>query len=287
MYLKERHAHVGSDGCVYLPYLHEWKPHTHNLVELVVAMSSVFSADPPVFTRNTTSTSASSSTSSAAASRIQLSREDQRQVQQQVAREVEEANQAAAAVREAERLEAERAKQLEAQRAYDAKNLHSARQRVNDKISSHLRDLEQQTKKSLSKDLQAQRRLEQKGLAQQIDFLKSLKTQLQRHIETVESATLELNESLAQQQKEQANLGVKEKSIDEICVAASPQHQQMLQLEAENMSLTDALYFLDEALQRGSIDLTTHLKHVRQLAKRQFLARAHAIKIAEHVRADF
>jgi ESCRT-I complex subunit TSG101 len=51
MYLKENHRHVGPDGKIYLPYLHEWKPPTHNLIELVVAMSSVFSADPPVFTR--------------------------------------------------------------------------------------------------------------------------------------------------------------------------------------------------------------------------------------------
>jgi ESCRT-I complex subunit TSG101 len=51
MYIKDNHRHVGKDGKVYLPYLSEWNPHTHNLVELTVAMSSVFSADPPVFSR--------------------------------------------------------------------------------------------------------------------------------------------------------------------------------------------------------------------------------------------
>jgi ESCRT-I complex subunit TSG101 len=51
MYIKDNHKHVGKDGKVYLPYLSEWNPHTHNLVELTVAMSSVFSADPPVFSR--------------------------------------------------------------------------------------------------------------------------------------------------------------------------------------------------------------------------------------------
>lgn len=53
MYLKPNHKHVGSDGKIYLPYLHEWKASTHNLVELVIAMSSVFSAEPPVFSRPT------------------------------------------------------------------------------------------------------------------------------------------------------------------------------------------------------------------------------------------
>ena len=64
MYLKENHRHVGSDGKVYLPYLHEWRSNTHNLVELVVAMSSVFSAEPPVFSRPV----AAASTSTAAPS---------------------------------------------------------------------------------------------------------------------------------------------------------------------------------------------------------------------------
>jgi len=64
MYLKDNHRHVGMDGKIYLPYLHEWNRHSHNLVELVVAMSSVFSADPPVFSRPPKPASASTSTSS-------------------------------------------------------------------------------------------------------------------------------------------------------------------------------------------------------------------------------
>lgn len=51
MYIKDNHKHVGRDGKVYLPYLSDWSPNSHNLIELTVAMSSVFSADPPVFSR--------------------------------------------------------------------------------------------------------------------------------------------------------------------------------------------------------------------------------------------
>ena len=53
MYLTENHKHVGPDGRVYLPLLHEWKASEDNLIELVVAMSSVFSNVPPVFTTET------------------------------------------------------------------------------------------------------------------------------------------------------------------------------------------------------------------------------------------
>lgn len=35
-------------GLVYLPYLHEWQARGHNLTDLCSAMSSVFSATPPV-----------------------------------------------------------------------------------------------------------------------------------------------------------------------------------------------------------------------------------------------
>jgi len=51
MFLKKNHPYVGSDGQVFLPYLSDWRPSSHSLIELLVVMSSVFSADPPVFMR--------------------------------------------------------------------------------------------------------------------------------------------------------------------------------------------------------------------------------------------
>ncbi len=48
MSLKVGHRHVDQTGLVYLPYLHEWTARTHNLVELIANMSSVFGAEPPV-----------------------------------------------------------------------------------------------------------------------------------------------------------------------------------------------------------------------------------------------
>lgn len=48
MSLKVGHKHVDQSGLVYLPYLHEWTARTHNLVELIANMSSVFGAEPPV-----------------------------------------------------------------------------------------------------------------------------------------------------------------------------------------------------------------------------------------------
>mmetsp|Transcript_17464 Transcript_17464/g.31694 ORF Transcript_17464/g.31694 Transcript_17464/m.31694 type:complete len:431 (-) Transcript_17464:139-1431(-) len=51
MAIKENHRHVGLDGRVYLPYLHDWRPGTHDLRELAVWMSSLFGAEPPCYAR--------------------------------------------------------------------------------------------------------------------------------------------------------------------------------------------------------------------------------------------
>jgi len=53
MAIKENHRHVGLDGRVYLPYLHEWKGNTHDLRELVVWMSSLFGSEPPCYAKPT------------------------------------------------------------------------------------------------------------------------------------------------------------------------------------------------------------------------------------------
>ncbi|KAL7464251.1 hypothetical protein ACHAXS_004589 [Conticribra weissflogii] len=64
MAIKENHRHVGLDGRVYLPYLSEWRPGTHELTELAVWMSSLFGSDPPCYSKRTTTTSAASSAGS-------------------------------------------------------------------------------------------------------------------------------------------------------------------------------------------------------------------------------
>ena len=49
MRIKDRHKHVDNNGMVYLPYLNQWNASNSQLAELVTVMSSIFSAEPPVF----------------------------------------------------------------------------------------------------------------------------------------------------------------------------------------------------------------------------------------------
>merc|ERR1712157_192980 len=51
MVIKDNHRHVGSDGMVYMPYLHTWNQSNHTLTDMVSSMSLLFGTDPPVFSR--------------------------------------------------------------------------------------------------------------------------------------------------------------------------------------------------------------------------------------------
>mmetsp|Transcript_17489 Transcript_17489/g.39484 ORF Transcript_17489/g.39484 Transcript_17489/m.39484 type:complete len:148 (-) Transcript_17489:1140-1583(-) len=42
MILKPGHRHVDRQGLVYMPYLHEWRPHKSNLVNMVISMAGIF-----------------------------------------------------------------------------------------------------------------------------------------------------------------------------------------------------------------------------------------------------
>ena len=63
MAIKENHRHVGLDGRVYLPYLHEWRQNTHDLRELGVWMSSLFGSEPPCYAKPANASTRSSAVS--------------------------------------------------------------------------------------------------------------------------------------------------------------------------------------------------------------------------------
>lgn len=325
MYLKENHRHVGSDGKVYMPYLHEWKPATHNLVEMTVAMSSVFSADPPVFSRppapasvtptQTTSQppaylSASATTTAATASyTLPFSealnaqyqqpqqtpldwRSEQQQLEAMMAREAAEANAAAEAARRAEQEELEQAEQLKAVKAYEEAQLKQVKAAVTAKIQTHCREQAALTKQVIHEDNLDQQKLKSphpESIETQIKFFRKKKLDLERQCAVVAACTAEIQDWLADHRDDtsptrQANGAAKtptQKSVDEICVPETAVHRQMLDLAAENASISDALYFLDRALYKDQLTVTEHLRQVRKLAKRQFLIRAHLLKVQQ------
>lgn len=349
MYLKDNHRHVGMDGKVYLPYLHEWNRHSHNLVELVVAMSSVFSADPPVFSRppkpasgssaatgtsgshrpvatssSTTPTSTWTPTPppppphlttgnlSASAAAASSGTDSDREAILLV--EIAEANAAAEAARraealemqqeaarkQAEREERQRQQALEAQKRYEQERLQQVRDQVEIKLRRHLLAQAQDCRQMLQNDLRDQQRLtlaQEQKVQRQLELYTHAKTVLETQCTTVAEKTRAIQEWLeeVQQQKATAANGTdsnaaSERSIDDLVQPLNAWQAQMIDLAAENQAIADAMYFLDRALYKSgtspsssatSLDCESHLRQVRKLAKRQFLLRAHLLKIGQ------
>lgn len=291
---------------VYMPYTHEWNPRTHSLIEMVVAMSSVFSADPPVFTRATPApapapqtssmppyvSSTHSSTSgkshlpppayssyiSSSSAQSESDRYMQEQIEAIMAKEAEEANRAAEIARLAEKEDQEREKQLQAQKEWELRKTEQTRGEVHKKIQKFLHQFAEETKSSLAADWRDQEQLKftKERIDADLNDLVNKKDELERHAATLDAKTKEIEEWL----EASRNAKEKEPSIDDVCEPVNKLHAQMLDLSAENAALTDVMYFLDRGMYAGQIDCTTHLKKIRELAKRQFLVRAHLIKIS-------
>lgn len=288
MYLKENHMHVGSDGKVYLPYLHEWSSHSHNLIELVVAMSSVFSADPPVFTRApmeqptppedpppplfSSITSSVSSSSTISRQSFQEQRAEQLLVEQRLAEQL--------LVEQRQMEQKERERQVLAQKQWEMRRTQQVRQDVAKKINSYIQDVSKQCQQELQNDWKDQQNLtysSEHKIEPQLVFYEKYIVDIEKRMKDVDQSICDIHIWLKQaeeHQEEDANT-----SVDDLIQPAHRLHEQMLNLSAENAAISDALYFLDRALYQGHLNLDTHLRQVRRLSKRQFLVRAHLLKI--------
>jgi ESCRT-I complex subunit TSG101 len=308
MYLKENHPHVGNDGMVYMPYTHEWNQRTHSLIEMVVAMSSVFSADPPVFTRTSPAPAPAPPPRPVAnnlpppaydsgyigpnSGSTDTSAESERYIQEQIAaimakeaeevmaKEAQEANRAAEIARKAAKDEEEAKQTLAKQKLWEQQKQARIKEQVAQKIQAHLQRKKKECEANFQADWRDQHYLKHSKtkVEEEIEQLSKTKDELQKYIATVDTKTTEIKEWLGDHAESKHN---EPSSVDDLCQPVSKVHAQMLDLSAENAALSDTLYFLDRGMYSGHIDCTTHLKTVRKLAKRQFLIRAHLIRIDE------
>ncbi|XP_008546334.1 tumor susceptibility gene 101 protein [Microplitis demolitor] len=95
-----------------------------------------------------------------------------------------------------------------------------------------------------------------------------------------EKQELEKNISILQDKESELEKEIEKLSknqsidVDEAVTTIAPLYKQMLNAFAEEAATEDAIYYLGEGLRQGSIDLDVFLKHVRQLSRRQFMLRA-------------
>ncbi len=309
MMIKQGHKHVGVDGMVYMPYLHSWRSRTHNLVEAVRHMSDLFGKDPPVFARPAGATSASVSATVASPStfpptsttpppppQYNIVTQEQERLRQ-IEREANEANEAVRIAREAERQELE-------EQQYIQQSQQTLTERSQSILSSYVQSSKQEIEVSLEDQILLEKSREfvtgvknagiytggrrgeegDRGKGQ-IVYLTKRKEELQQYHTELDSSITELQSFITEAQNTQKSSS--DIPVDELAVPADIHSAQMLVLSAENAAIHDALYYLDKALSENKISLEIHLKAVRRLAKRQFLIKAHLLKIGQVKAQEF
>ena len=276
MMIKENHKHVGRDGMVYLPYLHSWRMGSHNLIMMVHAMQKTFGSDPPLFSKPKASVATPSYKASTKPNRPEF-------------------NDIQAAIDQSKRDEEERRRQeqIERQKIEDAKyesmlaaqeeqSANEAKVNLTKKLRENLHSFYSVEKDMILNEIKKQRRLEsgQEIISAQLKELNERKSSMLKANEQVEETICELKEWVDNMQMKEEEIKEKE-DIDSMVQPSDNISKQMIDLSSENASISDCLYFLDRALVKGKIPLDVHLKKVRFLAKKQFFARAHLIKIAD------
>lgn len=314
MMIKKDHRHVGADGMVYMPYFHNWKKNSHNLMGTCNQMSYMFEKEPPVFAKpaghvsnsnyngNPTPPPAAAAPAAAASpptpflpsyndlkSKFGLGgssggNNKRQSEEERLAKEAEEANQVVAIARAAEEKEG-RDKQLVTEtrdrltarskqilETYKVTSRNETSRLVEDKI------LLEKSDKFLNGTGTGTRSSSDDDLGQ-IEYLNNRKTELEKYHDEVDENIAKLESFI--ESAEEAKKASKEVSVDELAVPQDIHSAQMLILSAENAAINDALFFLDKALADHCISMEDHLRAVRRLAKKQFLSRAHLLKVGQ------
>ena len=250
MMVKPGHRHVDVEGLVYLPYLHDWRASTHNLVELCTVMASIFQSQPPVFAKPPTAATAAP----VPATRV-----------------------AATAVggQPGARLPPPYASVAVAATA-DPKQIAVAD--LTARLQSDLQQFYARARQELDSEFSKQARLQQgqQDIAAAVDELREQKEALG----VLQATAREKCDNLDRWSREQEEQGPAPVDPDALIIPADIRSKQLADLLSESAALEDALYYLDRALSRGAVDLESFLREVRSLARRQFLAKAHIQKLA-------
>jgi len=250
MRIKQRHRHVDVHGMIYLPYLNQWNIRS-TIVELITFMSSVFSEDPPVYKHN-------------AAQEAQQQREEQARALQQFAPPVP-------------------AKKEPTKEELEKKHKEDLIEAVTVKLQKGLAVYNKAITSEIDSLFEKQRLLASGGdkITAAISATQTEKERILEGIKRVDEQTAQMKAWLS------ANEGQDKTNVDDVVFPKDTWSNQMFDLVAEDHAIEDTLYQLDRALGDDRIELDAFLKEVRKLARRQFMARALAIKVVENQRDGY
>ena len=178
------------------------------------------------------------------------------------------------AKRLSEKAELDRRDRAEMERA------EALREKVARKLELRARAFRQGGVDLLREEHRNRARLERSGddIEEELANLRRRREEIREHARQVEEATEHVRAFLSENEGRRIEV-----AVDDMCQPADVRSAQMLRLAAEVASISDALYFLDRALVRGTIGLDAHLKAVR---RQQFMAKALLMKIGRVVESE-
>ncbi|CAD5110859.1 DgyrCDS225 [Dimorphilus gyrociliatus] len=227
--------HVDSSGRIYLPYLHEWTPHSSDLMGMISILTIVFGEESPVFSK-----AVSTPYPTTVPPTIPIPTVYPEPFKQSDGTDLE--------------------------RQIKASLQSSVEENVNRRVGEIWAqvDAEMTTLRKTHEDLeQGKQRLD--------EMLKKS----DRETDKVKQASAVLLEKHAQINEAITQLENRDKvDIDSAIVPSTPLYKQLLNAFAEEQAVEDAIFLLAEGLKKHTIDLDVFLKEVRELSRRQFLLRA-------------
>lgn len=269
------------------------RTHNHKLTELAGFMASVFSEEPPVFKAPTQDISNSSSNASHnAASSISSfepasERYSSAQTQQQTSLYNNNSNNTlnsntnmhasnhlpSSTTSSVKPMTAEELKKMET----DARIL-TLKQELTTKLQQTMARINKKSTGQIDELFARQSRLQQ-GAQQLARCTGAMDSELK----AVQASTQELEQSIAHAQEWLQKHHRPEESlkVEEVLGATDTWSRDLMECVAKDNAISDTLLALDNALGDDTIDLRSFLKQVRSLGRKQFTARALAIKIQE------
>ena len=260
---------VDHNGKIYLPYLHDWLPHSSDLLSLIQIMIVTFGEQPPVYSKPRQDAQPSStpypvqSSSSfpypgygsyggAASNYPSQNYGSYPYPSTTQPGGVMPGTAGGSGTITEEHIRA---------------SLLSA---VEDKLRRRLKEQFSQ----LLAELETLRRTHQEltsgsaHLSELFDKLQKEKSEIEKNITILQDKEAELEKEIAKLSDNQSI------DVDEAVTTIAPLYKQMLNAFAEEAATEDAIYYLGEGLRCSIIDLDAFLKQVRQLSRRQFMLRA-------------
>jgi ESCRT-I complex subunit TSG101 len=268
MQLKSGHKHVDREGLVYLPYLSDWRG-SCNLVTCCQHCSNVFGVEPPVYAKG----------QGQAQTQAQPQPQPQPPSYDRVSR-----GEAQAQARPPPSYNSVSAATTTASMGSGGGGGDGGGKTIDTltrKIQAHLSSFYNDSRTTISASLKQQQKLNKGG-----EQLTQLHTQLRRLKDDLTLANSDLDkrtEALEAALKEREARRDDKVDPDLMVVGFDDNSAKMLGLVAQVASAEDCIYWIDRAVNNGTVGCEDSLKEIRKIARRQFLAKAHIKKIVEGV----